>query len=105
MQGRCLARFSRMKLESRQLAAHCLHMRGKSASERYDAATLQSIHSQMLQGLNSYVNEQLDAFEVCQSAHDATECALHFEALGAEQEAVFFHCDQVRPFPLRWRGG
>ena len=59
----------------------------------------------VLQGLNSYVNEQLDAFERCQSTHGAIECALHFEALGAEQEAAFFHCDQVRtilPTAVAW---
>lgn len=43
------------------------------------------------------MDEQLDALEACVRRHGSADaCALYFEALGMEEEKVYFHCDQVR---------
>ncbi len=50
------------------------------------------------EGFATFVEEQLGAYERCLAVgHSERECILAFEALGTEQEKVFFHCDQVCP--------
>jgi hypothetical protein len=50
------------------------------------------------QGFLDYVKEQIDSFYACAKKHGEEKCALYFEALGSEEERLFFHADQVCAF-------
>ncbi len=50
----------------------------------------------------AYVKEQVAAFRACEKQHSNGDdsgagdvCAQLFEALGVQQEKVYFHCDQL----------
>lgn len=49
------------------------------------------------EGFLAYVKEQIGALNKCEARANYThkECALYFEALGNEEEVLFFHADQV----------
>mmetsp|Transcript_36158 Transcript_36158/g.80462 ORF Transcript_36158/g.80462 Transcript_36158/m.80462 type:complete len:459 (-) Transcript_36158:759-2135(-) len=52
-------------------------------------------YGETAQGFADYVEEQVSALEKCASkGHGMRKCALLFEALGSEEEQIFFHADQ-----------
>ncbi|GFR42500.1 hypothetical protein Agub_g3302 [Astrephomene gubernaculifera] len=46
-------------------------------------------------GFTAYVKEQVGAFRTCAASYGERRCALLFEALGAREEKVYFHADQL----------
>lgn len=46
-------------------------------------------------GLHAYVMEQRAGWQACVRSYGAKRCAIHFEQLGAAQDGVFFHADQL----------
>lgn len=67
--------------------------------ERVAWRLLTFVHSCWLQGFSAYVKEQLTAFRGCEAKHGALKCALIFEGLGVEEEAVYYHADQASVLP------
>lgn len=60
-------------------------------------AHYKSKYGQTPEGFLAYVQEQIGALRKCEARGDYTprECALYFEALGNDEERLFFHADQV----------
>lgn len=59
-------------------------------------AHYQSRYGSTSQGFLTYIREQIGELRNCIArGHTATQCALYFEALGPDEEQVFFHADQV----------
>ena len=60
-------------------------------------AHYKSKYGQTPEGFLAYVQEQIGALRKCEARGDYTprECALYFEALGNDEEQLFFHADQV----------
>ena len=46
-------------------------------------------------GLHAYAMEQRAGWQACVQSYGARRCAIHFEQLGAAQDGVFFHADQL----------
>lgn len=46
-------------------------------------------------GFTAYVKDQVGAFRACAADYGADRCTLLFEALGAREEKVHYHCDQL----------
>ena len=57
------------------------------------------------EGFLAYVKEQMGALSKCEARGNFShrECALYFEALGNDEEVLFFHADQVREYCMRDR--
>jgi len=47
------------------------------------------------EGMSAYLEEQGAHFHTCQARWGRRQCAMRFEALGQEQQEVFYHCDQL----------
>ena len=67
-----------------------------------------SVKTPTAAGLHAYATEQVAGFRSCQAAHGKRRCAFLFERLGAAQQAVFWHCNQLirglyAPFVAEWK--
>lgn len=49
-----------------------------------------------MQGFTAYVTEMISAIRACEAKFGPVKCALIFEGLGVEEEAVYYHADQAR---------